>query len=571
MKIKRLTSFVAAFLLSLTSMFAVYVPQAHAAIQTCAWTGAINTSFGTAGNWTGCGGSVPLNGDIIKFKQLSTTGSGTQYNLTNNLSGSVRFSGIIIDVTQTTANIVDKYSMTGVDGLQLATGATITTTGTLNTETFQSGATIFLTGFHAYGDLTIDENNTRVITYDNETIGTVDGNLIIATGGHLDNANGVKGTVTGNVQVNGSITASTELVAASISVGSSGYLTFTHYGTDASVATSSSSVPLNLNGGVVTWYPGSYYSGSWQYPATTYTMSGNITLTADSTVLAGSYGQPDVTVNLTGTITKNDHKLLIGSSNRGAFKINGAVYRNEVKETSFADSKPNCGQGDNSGCYTTVDNETVILDGARGAVTLSSGSTLKGTGTVGTVFANNNAILAPGHSPGKLTILALLTLTNGAIYQAELQSKTNYDKLQVGDASITAGHAVILGDASAWDGDNYPTAVTGNPILQVSIFGTGTIAKTDTFTIIDNLSKTSVLGVFKDLPEGATFPLNGGVMKITYVGGDGNDVVLSVVTVPTVANTGFKLILANAFIILPATIAVAGAVFYLLRRRTVKS
>jgi len=57
-----------------------------------------------------------------------------------------------------------------------------------------------------------------------------------------------------------------------------------------------------------------------------------------------------------------------------------------------------------------------------------------------------------------------------------------------------------------------------------------------TVTLIDNLGADPVAGTFAGLPEGGTLIANGQTFTISYVGGDGNDVVLSPVNTPPVAN-----------------------------------
>jgi hypothetical protein len=56
----------------------------------------------------------------------------------------------------------------------------------------------------------------------------------------------------------------------------------------------------------------------------------------------------------------------------------------------------------------------------------------------------------------------------------------------------------------------------------------------DTFVIIDNDGADAVNGTFNGLPEGTLFNAGGFVLQITYVGGNGNDVVLTEISgVPT--------------------------------------
>ena len=559
---KRSFSFVSALVISLSSIFALIVPHAFAVVQTCVWTGAVSNLFSVSGNWTGCGGSTPLDGDIIKFTQLSTDSSTTSRNVTDDLTPGIKFSGVIMDLAQATDDVTDVYTVNGADGLPLAIGGTLTTSGVLGSS-FQSGAKINLDTLHAYGDFTVDTENYQIIDYTTSSIGTIDGDLIM-TDGYLGGSYPLAGTVTGDVVVtDASLTLDLKLGDFGlIRVGTNAYVSFYEYGSSADeVKTVSSAVSISLEGGAAYWNESSYYDTDYHSVPTTYTMTGDITLTADSSI----YSSNDTTVNLNGTITKNSHVLSIGLGSAGNFNVGGTAYHNEAKETTLSDSLPNCGQAGTDGCYNSADNETVTLDGVRGTVSVNNYSTLKGTGTMNDLFVNKGGTVAPGHSPGKLTVLESLTLANGATLKEELQTKDAYDKIQVGSDSVTVGHAVVLGDGGDYDA-NGPTTVTGNPILETSIYQTGTILKTDTFTIIDNQSKTSVLGTFKDLPEGATFALNGGVMKITYVGGDGNDVVLSVVTVPTVANTGLKLLTSSPIAIIAATLAVTAGAYVLSKR-----
>lgn len=70
-----------------------------------------------------------------------------------------------------------------------------------------------------------------------------------------------------------------------------------------------------------------------------------------------------------------------------------------------------------------------------------------------------------------------------------------------------------------------------NAILQID--DSFVPATDDEFTIID--SSSPITGTFISLPEGATFPaaIGGRDATITYIGGDGNDVVLTIIEEPT--------------------------------------
>ena len=60
------------------------------------------------------------------------------------------------------------------------------------------------------------------------------------------------------------------------------------------------------------------------------------------------------------------------------------------------------------------------------------------------------------------------------------------------------------------------------------------------------------------MPEGATFTTSdGAIYKINYGGGDGNDVVLTVVGAPKVPNTGFNMLKNNPIATMLITMASA--------------
>jgi len=275
------------------------------------------------------------------------------------------------------------------------------------------------------------------------------------------------------------------------------------------------------------------------------TFTGNITLGSDVTV--GTYSK-DLTLTgaLSGAYSLNliegwSGKLIVSGSSNSTKTANGTYTAAPIVKT-LSNSLPSTSLGVNNGIIT--------LDGERGDTSVSGTSILKGTGKVNSLYVYNGATVAPGRSPGSLTVVTALNLAAGSIFEVEIKNATDYDKIVVGDA---ASGTVTIDPAAA---------IRGGLLTGFSI------KAADTFTIIDNKrTGTAVTGTFKDLPEGATFKIGSGVFKITYKGGDGNDVVLSVVSVPTTPNTGFKLTMSNPYTVLITAFATAGAVYYLAHRR----
>jgi hypothetical protein len=144
-------------------------------------------------------------------------------------------------------------------------------------------------------------------------------------------------------------------------------------------------------------------------------------------------------------------------------------------------------------------------------VTVGNLTILTGNGSsAGTIGIQDGGTIAPGTSPGELSGEAL-NLTTGAIFSADIagpEPVVDYDTISV------AGPVTIDGAT-----------------LAVSLFYAPPIGQQ--FTIISQSQDEPVNGTFADLPEGATFSVEGTTFAITYAGGSGNDVVLVVEPTPT--------------------------------------
>jgi len=101
------------------------------------------------------------------------------------------------------------------------------------------------------------------------------------------------------------------------------------------------------------------------------------------------------------------------------------------------------------------------------------------------------------------TINGNLTLNSNVTYQPDFFPLSGIDRLNVGGA-VTLGNSVL--DVKAL----FASQPSG-----------------DNFIVINKTSAGSVQGNFKNLPEGATLMIKGVPFRISYIGGDGNDVVLS--------------------------------------------
>lgn len=169
---------------------------------------------------------------------------------------------------------------------------------------------------------------------------------------------------------------------------------------------------------------------------------------------------------------------------------------------------------------TTVTGGTLLVNNSSGsgtgtsAVQVSTG-TLGGTGTIaGAVTvgtgSGRGAFISPGISPGfntaTLAIQTSLTLNSDATYNFELNSTNG-----ITDKIVANGVAINGAAFSFTDG------------------GSSKLALGRTFVILDNTSASSTNGIFNNLADNSIFTNNGNAYQVSYEGGDGNDLTLTVV------------------------------------------
>ena len=143
------------------------------------------------------------------------------------------------------------------------------------------------------------------------------------------------------------------------------------------------------------------------------------------------------------------------------------------------------------------------------------GGKLGGDGAIGAgvkigTGSGSGATLAPGpdgRNPGTLQIKRALTFNSDGIYQVQLNTRNaSADSVISEGVTINAGAQFDFAD-----------------------IGNGTLPIGTAFTIINNTSATPIAGTFSNLPDGSTFSTNGNAYQVSYEGGDGNDLTLTVV------------------------------------------
>ena len=276
----------------------------------------------------------------------------------------------------------------------------------------------------------------------------------------------------------------------------------------------------------------------------TLTLSGAVTLNSNLAIDVPS----GTTVEFTGPITANGHTITKTGGSQGTLVVPDQSAQPAPTTVAYSGTQSTTDE-------TVAANEIATLSGSRQTVTVSSTGVLKGTGTAKNISAQAGSTVAPGNSPGTLTVTDVFDLSG--TYQAEILNTSSYDKVIAGEGATAGTTTVFLRNGST---------------LDTSLYTGWSVTAGDKFTIIDNRGNQPVSGTFTGLPEGQQFTVNGITFNITYVGGDGNDVVLTALTTgsaPTVGNTGAHLSLANPIVIAVLGIAASAAVLFVATRRKV--
>jgi autotransporter-associated beta strand protein len=271
---------------------------------------------------------------------------------------------------------------------------------------------------------------------------------------------------------------------------------------------------LHVNGGGVTVGPAS------DLTTTMVTLIGGLINIGDSAALR-------LTNNVHATSTATESATINGS---GTLQLNGATRALNVADgpqaidlrvdvniagtgaEGLAKLSPGVALLTGNGTYTgqtVIGGGTLLVNGTlnpTGFVLPSAPSaTLGGTGNVGSV-AIGAGRLAPGLSPGIITTHGL-GIGAGFPLAIELNGTTagsGYDQVKViGEVYISLATLELTVGA----GFNPPAGAT--------------------FTILDNDGTDPINGPLAGLEEGATVSVGANNFRVSYVGGDGNDIVLS--------------------------------------------
>jgi len=465
-----------------------------------------------SGSFTVTSVGITQSGAITAVGATSfNAGAGviTLANAGNNFSGSVALNNSgANNVAITDANAIDFGSSTLGSGSFSVTAVGITQSGAITvagTSSFNAGT----------GDITLTQSNDFAGSV---TLNSTGATVAIRDVNAIDFAASVLGSGSFTVTAVG-ITQSGAITQAS----SAGIVTF-NAGTGVITLTNASndftgSVSLNNSGNnnVSVQDNNDLPMGLSNIGSGTLNLnagsSGSIRLTSNVTSLNGlqNYNSP---ILLTSNVDIN--------AGTGDINLPNTISGNFSLTPMTSGSGLTTISGANTNTTTNVTTGVVQINNSSPQTTnfVVSGGTLKGTGSIGNLTATGTGIIAPGNSPGQVTTTNL-SLSSTNTLQIEIQgvnsspiAGTDYDQIVIG-----SGGTVILGSAIL----NLSSTYTGNA---------GTV-----FTIIDNQDPTTAIqGTFAGLSEGAAVSVNGRAYQISYVGGTGNDVTLTILNSPTITS-----------------------------------
>jgi hypothetical protein len=230
----------------------------------------------------------------------------------------------------------------------------------------------------------------------------------------------------------------------------------------------------------------------------------SLTLTGDQTFSGG--------VHITGSIDVNGHALtLTGGTAFFAGPITGTGSLTIAGSTVLPAVNTFTGP-------TTVAGTLNVSGTLPGPVTVqppppSGRSALFGSGTVGDVTVHDRLIPAEGEFAQQSGTLKTGNLSLASTAQAEFTFFRD-----IGTGTISTSSLAVTGTVQ----------VGGRLFLAINHFSSPQPRPNDKFTLISNDGTDPIVGTFANIPEGGDVRLGNLVLRITYRGGDGNDLVVTV-------------------------------------------
>jgi Ca2+-binding RTX toxin-like protein len=452
---------------------------------------------GTNNNW-----GVEVSGTVT-----SSGGGVTITGVGGGSGGGASNAGIIVD-GQVTAGGSGAVSLTGngdtgngvvVNGSVTSTGGDISVTSVINTLIVNTGGSVIAPGANSV-TLTASSGGISIQGTVSSTSGDLSAtstSFIVASGGGLVSTTGA-GIITLNsssIGTSGStpFAVSGNFLNSTTSGNGNQFLSTTGSTTIGSTGLSAGTGTVELDGGTFALGSSNQINNS-----TKLNVNG-------ATFAIGTFSETVATVTLTsGSITGSTGVLTSTSTiQTKSGTISASLGGTNGLTQSTAGTTTLSGTSAYTGT-TTISGGTLLVDGSiTSAVNVSAAGTLGGSGSVGAV--NNAGVVSPGDSPGILTINGGYTQTGSLTDEIQGVTPGQFDQLAVNGTVVLSG------------------------ALNPSLLNAFLPAKGSSFTLINNDGSDSVTGSFTGLPQGAEFNVGPRFFTISYVGGTGNDVVISAI------------------------------------------
>lgn len=448
---------------------------------------------------------------------LRDTGTATR-SFTLAGAGNTKFTGVISNGTS--YNATTTFNGSGVAELN----ASNTYTGTTS---IGSGKTVRLGNANGLGRWNVGATTAT------------GGGTTVSSGGALD-LNGQTGIVE-NITLNGT------------GVGGNGALINSNIGTEAVLDVGLTGIATTTGGTGYTSAPTVTISGGGGTGATAdAVISGGVIVGYTLTNAGSGYGSTSTAMSVSlsgggfttaGTATASVSSVALGSATTiggaGNILINSRITGTNTLTKDGTGRLTLAGANSYTGA-TTLSNGSLFVNGSITSAVTANAGIFGGTGSSTQTVAINTGATFTGGGYGSVgtfttTNVTGTTLASGSTFYVDFNSTLGtFDKLVTSGLSLTNAN-LVLNNIGASDG----------------------LTLNQTFVIVDKTGAGSVGGTFLNLAEGGT--VNSGIytFSISYVGGTGNDIALTVLSISSVPE--------------PATYAaIAGAVllgFTVVRRR----